>query len=76
MKVLLLSAAASVFLMMGTRAAATTAARHKISLPQSQTHQIIPRATIRAGQDIELRKVQAMLSGQQPKKVVKGDASR
>jgi hypothetical protein len=49
-----------------TEAKATTAARSQTNLARAETNQIIPRDTLRAGQDIELRKVQAMLSRQGP----------
>jgi hypothetical protein len=58
------------------RAAATTAAKQKLSLSRVMTNQVVPRDTLRAGQDIELRKVQAMLSGQRPKKVTNTDQRR
>jgi uncharacterized protein (DUF305 family) len=48
-----------------TEAMGTTAARTRSTPPSgAATQQIIPRDTVRAGQDIELRKVQAMLSRQ------------
>jgi hypothetical protein len=45
---------------------ATTAVRSRNTLARVDTQQIIPRDTLRAGQDIELRKVQALLSRQGP----------
>ncbi|HET9236326.1 MAG TPA: hypothetical protein VFO10_03715 [Oligoflexus sp.] len=55
-------------LVLTTEAMATTAARSPATPPSSgaATQQIVPRDTVRAGQDIELRKVQAMLSRQGP----------
>lgn len=48
---------------------ATTRPKRKTPLPHVLfADQILPRDTLKAGQDIELRKVQAMLSGQRPKK--------
>lgn len=59
-----------------TEAEATTAARSRTSLGRAETNQIIPRATLRAGQDIELRKVQAMLSRQGPPQGKKSGSRR
>lgn len=53
-------------LVLASQAAATTAVRSPTSTTQGETQQIVPRDTLRAGQDIELRKVQAMLSRQGP----------
>lgn len=49
-----------------SQALATTAVRSRSTLARVDTQQIIPRDTLRAGQDIELRKVQALLSRQGP----------
>jgi hypothetical protein len=49
-----------------TQATATTAPQSRPTLARVETHQVTPRDTVRAGQDIELRKVQAMLSRQGP----------
>jgi hypothetical protein len=59
-----------------TQAAAATVARPKPALSRVVTHQIRPRDTLRAGQDIELRKVQAMLSRQGPPKGRKPEPRR
>lgn len=54
-------------LVLATEAMGTTAARTQATPPSgTATQQIVPRDTVRAGQDIELRKVQAMLSRQGP----------
>ena len=64
------------FLLTDSRAQAVTGAKRRPFFPHIVTHQIIPSETQKAGQDIELRKVQAMLSGQRPKKVGKTDSRR
>lgn len=58
------------------QAAATTIVPQKNALHRAPTHQVIPRDTLRAGQDIELRKVQAMLSGQRSSKPSKTEPRR
>jgi len=58
------------------QAAATTTVPQKKTLPRAPTYQVIPRDTLRAGQDIELRKVQAMLSGQRSPKASKTEPRR
>jgi hypothetical protein len=63
-------------LVLESQARATTAARSRTTLARVDTHQIIPRDTARAGQDIELRKVQAMLSRQGPPKQKKSRPRR
>ncbi|WP_141736278.1 hypothetical protein [Oligoflexus tunisiensis] len=61
-----MAAAVLALLFLEIQAAAATVARPKTALSRVVTHQIRPRDTLRAGQDIELRKVQAMLSRQGP----------
>lgn len=64
-------------LALATEAMGTTAARSRAT-PSSgtATQQIVPRDTVRAGQDIELRKVQAMLSRQGPSPEKKSGSRR
>ncbi|HYX34086.1 MAG TPA: hypothetical protein VE954_13320 [Oligoflexus sp.] len=76
MKILVFPAALFLVLGLAQRAAATTPPKQKLSLARVTTNQVIPRDTLRAGQDIELRKVQAMLSGQRPKKSTNTDQRR
>jgi hypothetical protein len=64
-------------LALATEALATTAARSRTKPPSgAATQQIVPRDTVRAGQDIELRKVQAMLSRQGPSPEKKSGSRR
>jgi len=64
-------------LVLTTEAMGTTAARSRSTPPSgAATQQIIPRDTVRAGQDIELRKVQAMLSRQGPSPEKKSGSRR
>jgi hypothetical protein len=58
------------------QAVATMIVPEKNLLPRAPTHQVIPRDNLRAGQDIELRKVQAMLSGQRSSKASKTQSRR
>ncbi len=77
MKLLLSQAALFLFwLVSGTDAIATTAVRTPNSQTKVETQKIVPRDTQRAGQDIELRKVQAMLSRQGPPPAKKSDPRR
>ena len=64
-------------LTLASEAMGTTAARSRTTPPTgAATQQIVPRDTVRAGQDIELRKVQAMLSRQGPSPEKKSGSRR
>jgi hypothetical protein len=66
-----------ILLVLATEALGTTAARSQATPPSgAATQQIVPRDTVRAGQDIELRKVQALLSRQGPSPEKKSGSRR
>ncbi len=49
------------------KAQGVTPAKSKFPLPRAPIDQMIPQDMKKAGQDLELRKVQALLSGQRSK---------